>query len=70
MCEAWGQRARVSGRISRESSTGRPTGIRNIMAVDMLQDAEPGSYRQARGAVPRPPGAMLAEDAIRRLSDA
>ena len=68
--DAWGKRARVSGRITREGSTGRPLAIRNIVAVDILQDAEPGSYRQARGAVPRLPGAMLAEDAIRRLRDA
>lgn len=70
MREAWGQRARVSGTISREASTGRPTAIRNIMNVEILQDAEPGSYRRARGAVPRPPGAMLAEDVIRKLRDA
>ena len=70
MREAWGKRARVSGRISREASTGRPTAIRNIMNVEILQDSEPGSYRRARGAVPRPPGAMLAEDAIRKLRDA
>ena len=70
MREAWGQRARVSGRISREASTSRPTAIRNIMNVEILEDVPPGSYRQARGAVPRPPGAMLAEDAIRRVRDA
>ena len=70
MRDAWGERARVSGRITREGSTGRPLSIRNIVAVDILQDAEPGSYRQARGAVPRPPGALLPEDAIRRLRDA
>ena len=70
MREAWGQRARVSGKISREASTGRPTAIRNIMSVTMLQDVEPGSYRRARGAISRPPGAILAEEAIRRLRDA
>ena len=70
MREAWGKRARVSGRISREASTGRPTAIRNIMNVEILKDVPPGSYRPARGAVPRPPGAPLPEDAIRRLRDA
>lgn len=67
---AWGQRARVSGQVSREVSTGRPIAIRQIMNVEILQDVQPGSYRQARGAVPRPSGAPLAEDAIRRLRDA
>ena len=68
--EAWGRRARVSGRISREANTGRPLAIRNIMNVQILEDAPPGSYRLARGAVPRPPGSPLAEEAIRRLRDA
>ena len=70
MREAWGKRARVSGRISREVSTGRPTAIRNIMNVEILQDVPSGSYRLARGAVPRPPDAPLAEEVIRRLRDA
>ena len=70
MREAWGQRARVSGRVSREASTGRPTTICSIMNVEILEDVPPGSYRLARGAVPRRPGDMLAEDAIRRLRDA
>lgn len=70
MREAWGRRARVSGRVFREGSTGRPITIRQIMNVEILEDAPPGSYRLARGAVPRPPGAPLAEEVIRRLRDA
>ncbi len=70
MRTAWGRRARVSGRVYREASTGKPVTIRQIMNVEILPDVPPGSYRQARGAVPRPPGAPLAEDAIRRLRDA
>ena len=70
MREAWGQRARVSGKISREGHTGRPTTIRNILGVEILIDTPTGSYRRARGAVPWQPGDLLAEDAIRRLRDA
>ena len=70
MRAAWGLRATVSGRVSRDAITGRPLAIRQIMNVKILQDVAPGSYRRARGAVPRPAGAMLAEDAIRRLRDA
>ena len=70
MREAWGQRARVSGKISREGYTGRPTAIRNILGVEILIDTPTGSYQRARGAVPWQPGDMLPEDAIRRLRDA
>ena len=67
---AWGRRAVVSGKISRDPARGLPIAIRNIMDVKILPEVEPDSYRKARGAVPRPPGAPLAEEAIRRLRDA
>lgn len=70
MREAWGRRARVTGRISREASTGRPIAIRQIVAVETLSAAPPGSYRQARGAVPWQPGDPMPEDVIRQLRDA
>ena len=68
--EAWGCRAAITGRITREAQTGRPTAIRQITAVKKLDEPTPGSYRQARGAVPWQPGDLLPEDAIRRLRDA
>ena len=70
MREAWGQRARVSGRVSREASTGRPIAIRQIMNVEILGEAKLGSYRDARGAVPWQPGDPMPEDVIRQLRDA
>ena len=70
MRAAWGQRARVSGRVSREASTGRPIAIRQIMNVEILGDVKPGSYREARGAVPWQPGHPSPEEVIRRLRDA
>ena len=70
MREAWGRRVTVSGQVSREVSTGRPVAVRQIMGVEILEDAEPGSYEKARGAVPWQEGDLLPEDAVRRLRDA
>ena len=70
MREAWGRRARVSGTVSRERPGGRPVVIRNILAVEILEDVAPGSYRLARGALPLKAGDELPEIAIRRLRDA
>ena len=68
--EAWGRRVRVSGRISRELSTGRPVVIREILAVEILEDVAPGSYRLAKGAVPWNVGDKMPEEVIRQLRDA
>ena len=68
--EAWGCRAAITGRITREAQTGRPIAIRQIAAIETLAEPTPGAYRQARGAVPWQPGDLLPEDAIRRLRDA
>ena len=70
MREAWGRRARVSGRISRELSTGRPVVIRQILTVEILEDIAPGSYRLARGAVQWNVGEKMPEEIIRQLRDA
>ena len=70
MREAWGRQATVSGRISRDSSTGRPIAIRQIMNVDILEEVPPGSYRRARGAVPWQPDYAKPEEIIRQLRDA
>ncbi len=70
MREAWGRRARVSGRVSRELANGRPVVIRQILAVEVLEDIAPGSYRRARGAVPWNVGDKMPEEVIRQLRDA
>ena len=70
MREAWGRRARVSGRVSREATTGRPIAIRHILDVEILEDIKPGSYKSARGAVPWKMGDKMAEEVIRELRDA
>ena len=70
MREAWGRRATVTGRISREATTGRAIAIRQIANVEILGDGEPGSYREARGAAQWETGDRLPEDVIRELRDA
>ena len=70
MREAWGQRAMVSGEVTRDKATGRPITIRQIMNLEILEETVAGSYHEARGAVPWEPGDALPEDVIRRLRDA
>ena len=70
MREAWGNRATVVGRVSRDPMTGKPISIRDIRQVELLDDIAPGTYRQARGAVPWEPGDMPPEEAIRLIRDA
>ena len=70
MRDAWGRRARVSGRISRERDSGRPMAVRQILGIEILEDIAPGSYRLAQGAVPWQLGDAMPEEVIRRLRDA
>ncbi len=70
MRAAWGRRAMVSGRVTREIETGRPITIRGIMDVQILEEVAAGFYRDARGAVQWQQGDKLPEDAIRKLRDA
>ena len=70
MREGWGRRAMVTGRISRDQRSGRPVAVRQIVRLDILDDAEPASYLNARGAVRWEPGSRLPEDIIRGLRDA
>ena len=70
MREAWGKLATVSGKVSRDASTGRPIAIRQIMDVEILDDVLPGAYRSARGVVPWQPGYKKPEEIIRQLRDA
>ncbi len=69
MREAWGRQARVTGTISREAGSGRPTVIRDILKIELLEEVQPGSYKLAKGAVPWKRGDMLPEEAIRRIRD-
>lgn len=66
----WGQRALVEGWVTRDAVTGRPVTIRRVRNVELIPDVTPGSYRRARGALPRGPHDLPPEEAIRRLRDA
>ena len=70
MREAWGNWATVVGSISRDPLTGKPISIRDIRTVERLDKFAPGTYREARGAVPWQPGDIMPEEAIRLLRDA
>ena len=70
MREAWGNRATVVGRVSRDPLTGKPMSIRDIRKVELLSEVTPGAYREARGSVPWEPGDILPEEAVRLLRDA
>ncbi len=70
MREVWGRLARVSGTVSRETNSGQPVTIRQILNIEIIEDAAPGSYRLARGAVPWQQGDKMPEDIIRQLRDA
>ena len=70
MRNAWGRRAIVEGIVNRNADDGRPLSVRRISHVELVTDYPPGSYRLARGILPRQPGDALPEDAIRRVRDA
>ena len=69
MREAWGRRVSVTGTVSRGAGSGRPTVIRDILKVELLEEIQPGSYKLAKGAVPWQPGDMLPEEAVRQVRD-
>ena len=67
MRAAWGQRARVSGTVSREGVLGLPVAVCQILNIEALDERMIGSFRQARGVIPWQPGYERAETALRRL---
>jgi hypothetical protein len=68
--DAWGRRAIVEGRVSRDGETGRAVSVTDVDRISLLEDVEPGSLlRAARGIAPAPSGAEPPEIAIRRLRD-
>lgn len=70
MRNVWGKRAVVSGRIGRQTGTGKPLVVRDVKYVRPLEEVEPGSYSNARGSLPWGKGGETPEEMIRRLRDA
>ncbi len=70
MRDAWGRRAIVEGSVTRDPESARPLSVRQISHVELVTEYPPGSYRLARGILPRRPGDPKPEEAIRRVRDA
>lgn len=70
MREVWQRRAVVDGLVKRDGANGRPLSIRNITSASVVKEPAAGSYRSARGVVPRLPHMARSENVIRRLRDA
>ena len=70
MRSVWGKRAVVSGKIGRQAESGRPIVIREVKSIHILEDAEPGSYKRARGVLPWVMGDEKPEDTLRRMRNA
>jgi hypothetical protein len=69
MREAWGRRVTVHGRVQRDPDTGKPLIVRDISHLDIHEEYIPGSYKRARGVLPRQYGDQPAEKIIRRHRD-
>lgn len=70
MRDAWGRRAIVEGSVTRDPESARPLSVRRISHVELVTEYPPGSYRLARGVLPRRSGDPKPEEAIRRVRDA
>lgn len=70
MRDAWGKLVTVEGIVNRDAFRGTPQTVRQITRVEPIAEAEPESYREARGIVPIGPNGLMPEEAIRRLRDA
>ena len=64
-----GQLVNVEGWLSRESTTGHPLSIDNIVAITVLPEVAPGSFQAARGVAPIAEGDLLPEEAVQKLRD-
>lgn len=67
--KALGKRVFVDGWVSRDPLTGRPTTIRNIRRIVLLDEVRPGSYLEAQGILSAYAGGITPEDAIRQSRD-
>ncbi len=68
MLNAWGRLALVEGIVKRDPLTGRPTTVRQVTNIELIEEGLPGDWRQAMGAQQDPSG--RSEHRIRRIRDA
>jgi hypothetical protein len=70
MRNAWGRRTVVSGSIGREPDHGYAVVVHDVTSIQVVEPVEPGSYKQARGAIPWHEGDEPGATIIRRMRDA
>ncbi len=65
----WERRVRISGKIYRNAFTNRPSEIRDITSIEILEDYAQGAFEAASGVIPWQEGYELPEKTIRRIRD-
>jgi len=65
--KAWGKSAVVTGRIGRQAESGRPTVIREVKNIEIIEKLERGSYKHARGVLLWNQGDEKPEVTLRRM---
>lgn len=70
MRDAWGRKAIVEGWVERNSLTGVPARVSDIVTIQLLSADDQGGYWQAAGVSPYREGEMLPEELIRAVRDA
>lgn len=65
--KAWDRHVIVSGLITEQPGSGRPTSVRNVTEIRNVKEYEPGAWRTARGVFPWQPGDPTAEQLIREI---
>jgi len=68
--DIWGKRVTVTGLVERDPEHGYPRSVKEILNIDLVAEAEPGSYQVARGIIPWQEGDELPEVAIKRVRNA
>jgi hypothetical protein len=70
LTDIWDKIVFVSGRVTRQPTTGQPVSVREISSIEVVSMIEPGSYRKARGVLAGGGEPEPAEFSLRRLRDA
>ena len=70
MRDAWGRAAIVEGWVERNSLTGMPAVVSDIVGIHLITEGQPAGFQFARGILPREQGDPLPEDRIRLVRDA
>lgn len=65
----WGKQVEVTGKVRRDTRTGQPTTISEVIGIDVIEMEAPGNYRRARGILAAIADLPLPEERIRQLRD-